>query len=84
MILGPEWCNWIGHKGHIISCGRIEVTGKKNLPDGSQMIPGRWWIRKCKRCGEQYSTSFDLVDKRSKVRGVVDYAMWWKEKKARA
>lgn len=73
MMTSPKWCRWIDHSGPIVAVGVVEVTCKKNMPGGSVVLPGRWWIRKCKRCQETFSHSYDIVDSRNE-KGAMEHA----------
>lgn len=62
------FCRWFFHSGPIVNSGAVVVTSKKNKP--IVQLPGRWFIRKCRRCGEKFSGPTDLIDKRNHAREV--------------
>lgn len=59
-LLGRWLCKWQFHTGEPFAEGHVEVYEKRNN-DGFRLT-GRYKIRKCSRCGEEFSLPNDYIE----------------------
>lgn len=57
------FCRWACeagyHAGKVFAVGRVVSNGKRNKPE--EYIAGIWKIRKCRRCGSNFSNINDAI-----------------------